>query len=232
MGLLIVLGAVLLAGACRPSQRDWKSSVDLADFVAHQGLNLSTDLISPAEGVGLDRIGSGWQLRDDEGGEPIAEMPRQLGRLRVFSPEADLASVEVELGLSPAAGSGAVKVSVNLNREPLADLDVVKGWTSYRMEVPAERVRPGLNVLDFRDVERTQKRRRVRLRRARLSSRSGRGPHARAGRPWTPGRLPMVARCGSPRPNRSPPGRVLPTWTPRCWWTAKRSRCSKRSRAI
>ncbi len=169
----------LLGAGCGPAEREWKSSLALADFVAHQCLNVSTERISPAEGVGLDRLGSGWQLRDDGEGEPIAEMPRRLGRLRVFAAEADLAAVEVELGLSPDAGSGAVKVSVSLNRAPLAELHVAKSWSTYRMEVPAERVRRGLNVLDFEDAERKRRKRSVRLRRARLLPSRGRAPWAR-----------------------------------------------------
>ena len=174
MGPLIALSALLLAGACGPPRRDWNSSLDLADFVAHQRLNVSTEMISPAEGLGLDNIGSGWHLRDDEEGEPVAEMRRQLGRLRVFSPEADLASVELELGLSPAAESGPVSVNVHLNRQSLADLDVSRPWSTYRLEVPAEMVRPGLNVLDVWHMERSRTQPSVRFRRARLSSSSGR----------------------------------------------------------
>jgi arylsulfatase A-like enzyme len=175
-GAVLALGVVLLAGACGPPQREWKSSLDLADYVAHQRLNLSTEAISPPEGVGLDNIGSGWRLRRDEGGEPIAEMRRQLGRLRVYSPEADLVGVEIELGLSPGAGSGPVRVSVNFNRQSLADLDVSAPWSTYRLAVPAGMVRPGLNVLDLRDPGRTPKGRSVRLRRVRMTSRSGRVP--------------------------------------------------------
>ncbi len=170
----IALVALLLGGTCRSPQREWRSALDLADFVDHQDLNLSTELISPPDGVGLDNVGSGWELRHDEGGEPVAEMRRQLGRLRVYSPHADLAAVELELGLSPGFGPGPVSVNVDLNRQSLADLDVAESWTTYRMEVPAETVVSGLNVLDVWHMERSRTQPSVRLRRARLLSKSGR----------------------------------------------------------
>ncbi|MCG6928191.1 MAG: sulfatase [Acidobacteria bacterium] len=170
----LALTALLVAGACGPPHRDWKSSLDLADFVAHQRQNLSTETISTSLGTGLDDIGSGWRLREDEEGAPVAEMRRQLGRLRVYSPEADLASVELELGLSPADEPGPVRVNVHLNRQSLADLDVSRPWSTYRMEVPAAMVRPGLNVLDVWHMERSRTQPSVRLRRVRLLSRRGR----------------------------------------------------------
>jgi len=174
VGPLVALTVLLVAGACGRPHRDWQSSLELTDFVAHQRQNLSTEMISMPLGTGLDNIGSGWRLRDDEEGAPVAEMRRQLGRLRVYSPEADLASVELELGLSPAAEPGPVKVNVNLNRQSLADLDVSRPWSVYRMEVPAEMVRPGLNVLDVWHMERSRTQPSVRFRRARFASRSGR----------------------------------------------------------
>jgi arylsulfatase A-like enzyme len=176
IGPLTALSALLLASACGPGQpREWKSSVDLADFVAHQKLNLSTDLISPPEGVGLDNVGSGWRFREEEEEhEPIAEMRRQLGRLRVFSPDADLVAIEVELGLTPNAGSGGVRVAVEFNLEQVANLGVEKRWSSYRIEVPSKLVRRGLNVLDFWHKERSSTNPFVRLRRVRVSSSSGR----------------------------------------------------------
>jgi arylsulfatase A-like enzyme len=170
---LLVLSALLLACGRRPP-REWKSALDLADFVAHQKLNLSTDLISLAEGVGLDNVGSGWQRREYETGAAVAEMVRPLGRLRVFSPEGDLAAIEVELGLSPRAGPDPVPVNVNLNRQSLADLDISRPWSTYRMEVPAGMARPGLNVLDVRHQEGGRTQPSVRLRRVRVSSRDGR----------------------------------------------------------
>ncbi|MCG6928190.1 MAG: sulfatase [Acidobacteria bacterium] len=200
---MAVWTVALVAAGCGRAAPEWKSSLDLADFVAHQRLNVRTQLISPADGLGLDNIGSGWQLRDDEEDEPIAEMPRQLGRLRIFAPEADVASIEVELGLSPDAGSRAVAVSVSFNREPLAELDVVQAWSTYRMEVPAELVRPGLNVLDFRDSERKRKKRSVRLRRARFSPSSG-------GAPWP--RRPDRVRAARVEADGAVEGRVeMPT---------------------
>jgi arylsulfatase A-like enzyme len=166
--------ALGVTGACRPSPPEWKSSLALADFVAHQSHNLSTELISPADGVGLDNVGSGWRLRHDEGGAPVAEMRRQLGRLRVFSPSADLESVELELGLSPATESGPVRVNVRLNRQTLGDLEVSEDWSANRLEVPPGRARPGLNVLDVWHRERSRTQPSVRLRRLHVFSRSGR----------------------------------------------------------
>ena len=174
MGPLLALTALLVAGACGRPDRDWQSSLDLADFVAHQRHNLSTEMISMPLGTGLDNIGSGWRLRDDEEGAPVAEMRRQLGRLRVYSPEADVASVELELGLSPAAASGPVRVNVNLNRQSLADIDVSRPWSTHRMEVPAAMVQSGLNVLDIWHMERSRTQPSVRLRRARFVTRGGR----------------------------------------------------------
>ncbi len=158
---------MLLAGACGREQ----STLALADYVAHQELNLTTDLISPREGVGLDALASDWVLRDDEGGERVAEMPRELGRLQVFSHEADLRAVDVELGLSPDAGSDPLAVTVNLNRQPLGELELAREWSTHRLEVPAGLVRPGLNVLDFRTG---MSRGSIRLRSVRLISDRGR----------------------------------------------------------
>jgi arylsulfatase A-like enzyme len=172
-GPLIALGTLLLTGACghgRP--REWKSSLDLADFVAHQRNQVSTDLISPPEGVGLDDVGSGWRLREEEKShEIIAEMRRKLGRLRIYSPEADLVAVEVELGLTPNAGPGAVKVEVAFNLRPLTTLEVTRPWSTYRIEIPPDAVWHGLNVLDLRHENRSLKNPFVRLRRVRPLSR-------------------------------------------------------------
>jgi arylsulfatase A-like enzyme len=172
---VLALGALLVAGACR-SKREWKSALDLADFVAHQRFNVSTELISPPEGAGLDDLGSGWRLLEDEEGETIAQMRRQLGRLRVYSPEGDVTSVDLEMGLTPRNAHGPVKVHLDFNRQALADLDVAEPWTTYRLNVPTGMAVPGLNTLDVWHMERSLTQPSVRLRRLRLASRSGRPP--------------------------------------------------------
>jgi arylsulfatase A-like enzyme len=170
---LIALGTLLLTGACGQARpKEWRSSLQLADFVAHQRNQLSTELISPPEGVGLDDIGSGWRLREEEKShQTIAEMRRKLGRLRIYSPEADLVAVEVELGLTPNAGAQAVKVDVAFNLRPLTTLVVTRPWSTYRIEIPPDAVWPGLNVLDLRHEDRSQTNPFVRLRRVRPLSR-------------------------------------------------------------
>jgi arylsulfatase A-like enzyme len=171
---LVGLAALLAVGACGPSHRDFKSALPLSDFVAHQQQSLSTELIWPAAGIGLDAVGSGWRRGRDREGEPLVEMPRQWGRLRLFSPEGDLAWIEMELAVSRGAGPEPVRVQVHLNRQPLAELDVSVPWSTYRIEVPAGRARPGLNALDLSDPKRKREKRSIRLRRVRVSSRSGR----------------------------------------------------------
>jgi arylsulfatase A-like enzyme len=165
---LAALGLVSSVG-CRGPQ----DTLALADFVDHQKGNLATDVISPAESRGVGALAGGWRLDDDEEGQPIATMPHELSRIRLFSPDGSLEAVELELGLAPGVGDDTAEMTVNLNRQSLGVLDVQKGWSTHRLGVPAGMVRAGLNALDLRAKGTGGK---VRLRRAVMVPGGGRPP--------------------------------------------------------
>jgi len=142
----------LLLGACAPSSETTARPhvFALSSVVAHQQRNLTTDLISVPERVGPDSLDYGWQL--ELAGPERAHhglIVRRLGRMRIFSADADLAVIEAELGLAASAGPDRVRVRVLLNQQLLGLVMVERGWSTHRLAVPPGRVRKGLNVLEL-----------------------------------------------------------------------------------
>jgi len=175
------LAATLLLFACAPgSDSDvGQNTLSVAALLGHQRLNLTTDLISVPEQLGLARVGYGWQHESRDGaGDSWLTLTGQVGRLEIFSADGNLAEIEVELS---TAGSRARPrpIRVRLNGKRLERLRPGRDWASYRVEVPPEIVRQGVNVLEIvrrkgRDGDGRQRQPKIRLRRLRARSLSGR----------------------------------------------------------
>jgi arylsulfatase A-like enzyme len=171
--------ALLLATACSPPQQDarFRVALALADFVEHQRYNLTTDLVSPPEEIGLDQLVHGWRIEGTANSRKShAEIATRVGRIEVFSSDGDLTGLEIELALSDGPPKPR-QVNVAVNGRVLGPLWVTGGWTTHRVDVPGELVRTGRNILELRTgyvPKASDKLPPVRLRRLRLESKSGR----------------------------------------------------------
>jgi arylsulfatase A-like enzyme len=198
-----MLPILVLGAACGPRRgAEARKSLVLADFVEHQRFNLSTDLISIPDDVGLHCVQEGWRLLRAAGQtQSSADLDARLGRLEVFSADGDLAGVEAEVALVPDAPREPMDVQVLLNGRGLGRFPVAKTWSIHELKPMPTRVRRGLNVLEF-FVPRQQGlpggSRALRLRRVWLRSASGR-------RPWNerPDTIRCVAPCSAGDPEQA-----------------------------
>lgn len=163
---------------------------DILDFQTH---NLTTDLVSVPDGLGLAAIDHGWQRQEDaQSQDSWIAVTGRVGRFVIFSADGDLEELELELSLGNTKKKHRLPVHVILNDIRLDRLHPVSEWSSYSVSVPRETVRRGMNVLvlaprygDRHDADAGGPQ--LRLSRLRLRSRGG--------RPAWPGR-PETIRVG------------------------------------
>ena len=179
---LLILTMTFMASACTP-HRDAavdETSIEFAEVVDFQALQLSTDLISVPEGRGLATIEHGWQRADDtEAKDTWIAVTGKVGRFMIFSADGDLEELELELSLGNPEDTQRLPVNVLLNDSRFDRLHPTPEWSSFSVAVPRELVRQGLNVLDLaprhrKGEESYSLRPQLRLRRMRLRSADGR----------------------------------------------------------
>lgn len=178
---LSILAAVTCTFACapRPKNATQPHSLDLAELVRFQQHQVSTDLISLTEDLGLDGIGYGWWRESDpESGDQWLRLGTEVGQLNIFSSDGDLAEVDIELN-GGGKGDPRAKIRVRLNGERLARVPAPEDWTSLKIDIPPHLARRGVNHLEFSQPGSHQKgsvedRSQMLLRRVRIRSDSGR----------------------------------------------------------
>ena len=188
-----------LAACSSPPQAPvTEAQLQLIDFAAHQRFNVTTDLISVPEGIGLGHFEYGWQRQDGDRGTPSAYAIREsVGRLMVFSADGDLAEVVMEIELVGRVGPRGLPVDVKINHRRIGRVRVKPGWAKYRLRVPPRLVHVGSNLLALHPRLRRQQLGRkppsVQIRHLQLRSGSGRRlwPQRPAGIEWTEGTVEM-----------------------------------------
>ncbi len=180
-GLLVTAATLFLACAPREAEPE-DPEFTFASAARMHTRNLTTDLISVPENVGLAAIDRSWQVSGAPGSEQAwLSVAEDSGRLRIFSADGDLETIELELALGNATGRKRLAVYLQLNDQQIDRLHIEADWGRYQIAVPASLVQRGVNFLTMA----TRKRHRqnpatagpdIRLRRARFQSRSGRPP--------------------------------------------------------
>ncbi len=179
------LGTALLLIGCSPSSETELRgpSLRLSEVVSFQQHQVSTDLVSVPEGIGLDQVGYGWRQETDAStADSWLRLSTLPGVVELFSADGDIDQIEVELSGSDSGGPQP-PIRIRLNGERLERIVAPEGWVRLQIEVPADRVNRGLNRLEF--VQPTvesggasQPASQMRLRRVRVRSSSGRQPWA------------------------------------------------------
>jgi len=143
--------AVLAIAACGSVEETGKPvELQFADYVGPQQRQVSTRVILPDRDRDGDRLGFGWAVRQpDNLEETVLEMRRETARLRFFSAGADARSLEIEAYWSGDPEKEAPTIALQLNGEHLGFLEVGDDWQSYRIDIPADLVRQGLNLLQL-----------------------------------------------------------------------------------
>ncbi len=178
----LILAATLLTVACtrHPESAMDDDAILFADVIDFQAHNLTTDLISVPEGLGLAAVDHGWQRGDDpDSNDAWLAVKGKLGRLLIFSADGDLQELELELSLGNTEERQKLPVQVFLNDSRVERLHPKPDWASYTVPVPPDLVRRGVNILEL--APRSGNRRddnprgpQIRLRRLRLRSGKGR----------------------------------------------------------
>jgi arylsulfatase A-like enzyme len=175
------LGTALLLIGCSPASETEPDagSLHLNEVVSFQQHQVSTDRISIPEGIGLDDVGYGWlQESAAATGESWLRLTSRIGQVELFSADGDIDQIEVELS-GNGSGGPQPPIRIRLNGERLEKVGAPEGWIRLPIEVPADRVHRGLNRLEFAQPTEgpagaSQTASRMRLRRVRVRSSSGR----------------------------------------------------------
>jgi arylsulfatase len=176
---------ILAVGSCRPAEEPGDPvELGFADYVGPQQHQISTDLILPDREKYGHRLGFGWAVKHPGGlDEAVIEMRRETARARFFSAAADADSLEIEAYWSGDSAKEAPPIGLLLNGQYLAHLEAGDRWQSYRVDIPAWRVRQGVNLLELHreDTGASQKRRKrypryLRLRHLRIHTPKNRSP--------------------------------------------------------
>ncbi len=147
---LVSLASTFLVFGCARDSEIEENALRLTDFVAHQESNASTDFISAIESIGLDRIEYGLHKREFENPDNTSfEILHGMGRLKIFSADGDLVSLDLEAGLPQWATDQKLKLTVKLNNKRVSRLTLTPGIDAYRIEVPSAIAVQGTNRLEF-----------------------------------------------------------------------------------
>ena len=158
----LTLGLAACSG--QPAKVEPAHTFDLSEVVSFQGHQLSTDLISMPEGLALDRAVHGWwREAAPERSESCFRLASTMGQFELFSADGDLTAVDIEL-----KGDGSkrrqTRVQVRFNGHRFARFEPPSDWSRMRFELPRERVRRGINLLEIVQRDSTAGKRRKRPR--------------------------------------------------------------------
>jgi len=202
----------LAIGSCRPVEEPGEPvELRFADYVGPQQHQVSTDIVLPDREKYRHRLGFGWAVRQPGGlDEAVIEMRRETARIRFFSAAADADSLEIEAYWSGDPAKEAPPIGLLLNGKYLAHLEAGDRWQSHRVDIPAGRVRQGVNLLELHreDKGASQKRRKrypryLRLRHLRI--------HTPQDRPLWPQRPLEITLLDGSRGTPSTPVIQMPT---------------------
>ena len=142
----------LAIGSCRPAEEPGEPvELRFADYVGPQQHQVSTDIVLPDREKYGHRLGFGWAVRQPRRlGEAVMEMKRETARIWFFSAAADARSLEIEAYWSGNPAKEAPPIGLQLNGQYLAHLEAGDKWQSHRVDIPAGRVRQGVNLLELR----------------------------------------------------------------------------------
>ena len=191
--LLAVCLPLALAGCGGQPPKPDRIWSDLAREVWYQSGNVSTDLISAPQGVGLENLDYGWsQVHLEDADRAALEVTEQVARLFFFSADGDTEALEVDVS---AVGKGQLKrapLTLRLNGEPLTQLPLVRKWKRHRVEIPVGLVRQGRNLLELRFPKPRQNPRWPQRLRARVRSARFFAANGHATWPQRPSRMILV----------------------------------------
>lgn len=90
-------------------------------------------------------VGRGWYDAETEGGVTLRRSRGSGSWLRV--PIREVEDYEAVLRLRPELPDLPLRITFEVNREPVGSADVAAGWSEYRFTVPSRVLRRGLNDL-------------------------------------------------------------------------------------
>ena len=90
-------------------------------------------------------VGRGWYDAETEGGVTLRRSRGPGSWLRV--PIREVEDYEAVLRLRPELPDVPLRITFEVNREPVGSADVAAGWSEYRFTVPSRLLRRGLNDL-------------------------------------------------------------------------------------
>ncbi|MFC2173662.1 sulfatase [Acidobacteriota bacterium] len=151
--LIALICLTFFVSACRmsPDNNGQHVKISFSDFADYQRGNVTTDLISRKEDVGLDLLGEGW-WRGKQDGKPtdVSNMGREWAELSFFSAGGDTSQVNLQCRLKKTANPAHYILQIRLNGRLVGKLPLRDGWHRLSQDLPPHRVKQGRNSLALR----------------------------------------------------------------------------------